>query len=103
MISNKISVVMPAYRESPEQIKLAIESILCQTYRDFQYIIILDDQENKEMETLLRSYAKKDARISLYINEKNSGCPFSKDRGIRIADTEYVAIMDSDDVALTCC
>ncbi len=96
---NQITVVMPAYREKSGQIKQAIESILNQTYKDFNYIIVLDDPDNKELEQLIRAYADKDARISLYINKKNSGCPFSKDRGIRLADTEYVAIMDSDDIA----
>ena len=98
-MNEKITVVMPAYREKAEQIEVAIDSILNQTYQEFQYIIVLDDPQNKELETLIRAYAEKDARISLYINEKNSGCPFSKDRGIRLADTEYVAIMDSDDIA----
>ena len=95
----KITVVMPAYREKKEQISQAMESILKQTYKDFRYIIILDDPNNNELEKLLREYERKDSRISLYINNKNLGCPCSKDRGIRLAETEYVAIMDSDDVA----
>ena len=94
-----ITVVMPAYREKKEQICQAIDSILNQTYKDFQYIIILDDPENMELKELLEEYEQKDARISLYVNEKNGGCPFSKDRGIRLADSEYVAIMDSDDIS----
>lgn len=98
-MKTQITVVMPAYREKKEQICQAIESILNQTYRDFEYIIVLDDPQNKELETLIRAYAEQDARISLYINEKNSGCPYSKDRGVRLADTKYVAIMDSDDIA----
>lgn len=97
----KITVVMPAYREKTEQISQAIESILSQTIREFEYIIILDDPDNKEMTKLLQSYAEKDSRISLYVNEKNSGCPYSKDRGIRLANTEYVAVMDADDIAHT--
>lgn len=98
-MSMKITVVMPAYREKTEQIRHAIESILSQTLQEFEYIIILDDPENKDMEELLRSYAEKDSRISFYINEKNCGCPYSKDRGIRLASTEYIAIMDGDDIA----
>lgn len=96
---NKITVVMPAYREKKQQISQAIESILNQTYKEFQYIIVLDDPQNTELEKLLRDYAERDSRISLYVNERNGGCPYSKDRGIRLAKTEYVAIMDSDDVA----
>lgn len=95
----KITVVMPAYREKKEQICQAIESILNQTYRNFEYIIVLDDPQNEELKALIQGYANNDARISLYVNEKNGGCPYSKDRGVRLADTEYVAIMDSDDIA----
>lgn len=97
----KITVVMPAYRENKQQISQAIESILNQSYQEFCYIIILDDPDNTELEELIRSYAENDKRITLYVNEKNMGCPWSKDRGIRLAQTEYVAIMDSDDVART--
>ena len=95
----KVTVVMPAYHEKKEQISQAIESIISQTYTDFKYIIILDDPNNKELDDLLHIYESRDNRISLYVNEKNMGCPYSKDRGIRLAQTEYVAIMDSDDVA----
>lgn len=95
----KITVVMPAYRENRNQILQAIESILKQTYQEFEYIIILDDPNNIELVNLIRSYEEKDNRIRLYVNEKNMGCPYSKDRGIRLAQTEYIAIMDSDDVA----
>lgn len=95
----KITVVMPAYREKKEQICQAIESILNQTYRNFEYIIVLDDPQNEELKTLIQEYADNDARISLFVNEKNGGCPYSKDRGIRLAETEYVAIMDGDDIA----
>lgn len=95
----KITVIMPVYREKKEHVMLAIESIINQTYKDFEYVIILDDPNNKELEELIREYESRDSRISLYINERNLGCPRSKDRGIRLAQTEYVAIMDSDDVA----
>ena len=98
-MKNKITVVMPVYKEKQEHLKIAIESILNQTWKDFDYIIIMDDPANFELEKLIREYAEEDDRIHLYINEKNFGCPFSKDRGIRLADTEYVVIMDADDVA----
>lgn len=95
----KITVVMPAYREKKEQISQAIESILKQTYSDFKYIIVLDDPNNEELKALLQQYAEQDKRITLIVNEVNGGCPYSKDKGIRLADTEYVAIMDGDDIA----
>lgn len=94
-----ITVVMPAYRESREQISQAIESILRQTYTKFEYIIVLDDPHNNDLQDLIEEYANRDKRIKLYVNEKNGGCPYSKDRGIRLANSEYIAIMDSDDLA----
>ena len=98
-MNKEITVVMPAYREKESQIRQAIESILCQTVEDFEFIIVLDDPENVVLKALIESYVGTDHRVSLYVNEKNSGCPFSKDRGVRLADTEYIAIMDSDDIA----
>lgn len=98
-MGRKVTVVMPAYREKEEQIRQAIESILHQTMNDFEFIIVLDDPENVMLKELIEVYAKFDNRISFYVNERNSGCPFSKDRGVRLAKTEYVAIMDSDDIS----
>lgn len=94
-----VTVVMPVYREEERHLRLAIESILNQTWREFQFIIILDDLENTQLKKVIISYVENDSRIAFYINGKNMGCPRSKDRGIRLAETEYVAIMDADDIA----
>lgn len=94
-----VTVVMPVYREKKEHLCLAVESILNQTWRNIQLIIILDDPGNSSLKHVINDYAKRDGRVVLYVNEKNMGCPYSKDRGIRLAKTEYVAIMDADDVA----
>lgn len=98
-MSEVVTVVMPVYREKEDQLRIAIESIINQTLQDFRFIIVLDDPDNFQLKEVIESYAKKDSRISLYVNEKNSGCPFSKDRGIRLATTEYIAIMDADDIS----
>lgn len=99
MANLAVTVVMPVYRESERHLRLAIESILNQTWRNLNLIIILDDPCNDLLKSVIDSYAESDARVVVYVNEKNMGCPYSKDRGIRLADTEYVAIMDADDVA----
>lgn len=95
----KITVVMPVYREKIEHLRMAIESILDQTWRNIQLIIILDDPNNSLLKNVINDYIEKDSRVLLYINEENMGCPYSKDRGIKLAETEYVAIMDADDIA----
>lgn len=94
-----VTVVMPVYREEEHHLRMAIESILNQTWRAFRFIIILDDLENAKLKNVIIDYAQNDSRISFYINEENKGCPRTKDRGIRLAETEYVAIMDADDIA----
>lgn len=99
MANLAVTVVMPVYRESERHLRLAIESILKQTWRNLILIIILDDPCNDLLKNVIDSYAEADARVVVYVNEKNMGCPYSKDRGIRLADTEYVAIMDADDVS----
>lgn len=90
---------MPVYREKKEHLSLAIESILNQTWRDIQFIIILDDPNNSSLKSVINDYVERDSRVSFYINERNMGCPYSKDKGIKLAKTEYVAIMDADDIA----
>lgn len=94
-----ITVVMPVYREEEKHLRLAIESILDQTWKNFQFIIILDDPNNNLLTEVINYYVESDSRIAFYINERNLGCPRTKDKGIRLAQTEYVAIMDADDVA----
>lgn len=65
-----VSVVMAAYKEKDTYIRKAIESILNQSYRNFEFIIILDNPENKGLEEIIREYEGKDKRIKFLINEK---------------------------------
>lgn len=95
----KVSVVMPVYREKEGFVRQAIESILNQTLTDFQYIIILDDPDNDELKQVIHEYCKNDSRIHFIVNDRNMGCPLTKNKGILLSTTEYVAIMDADDVS----
>lgn len=92
----KISVVMPAYN-AEKYIAEAIESILNQTYRDFEFIIINDGSTDKTEEIIL-SYT--DDRIVYLKNEKNMGIVYTLNRGLDIAKGEYIARMDADDISL---
>jgi hypothetical protein len=98
-MDRKITVVMPAYHEDEFQIRQAIESILNQTFGDFCYIIVLDDPDNKKLINIIEEYAERDKRIEFYINDENLGCPYSKNRGVKLSNTEYIAIMDADDIS----
>ena len=96
MSAPKISVVMPAYN-AEKYIAEAIDSILEQTFKDFEFIIINDGSTDKTEEIIL-SY--KDSRIVYIKNEKNMGIVYTLNRGLEAAQGEYIARMDSDDISL---
>lgn len=98
-MSELISVIMSVYNEKSEWLRQAIESILNQTYENFEYIIILDNPNAKELETILAEYAQKDSRVSYYVNTKNVGLVESLNKGIKKSSGTLIARMDADDIA----
>ena len=94
----KISVLMPAYN-SEKYIAEAIESILNQTFKDFEFIIVNDGSTDKTAE-IIEKYAKKDARIRFINNTKNQGIIAALNPGFAMCRGEYIARMDSDDISL---
>ncbi|HKF50792.1 MAG TPA: glycosyltransferase [Candidatus Acidoferrales bacterium] len=97
MASTRISVVMSVYN-GQEYLPEAVDSILTQTFRDFEFIIIDDGSVDKTAEILTR-YAERDSRIRI-ISHENKGRAASLNIGIEAAKSEYIARMDADDVAL---
>lgn len=95
-----ISVIMSTYKEDERLLRESIESILNQTYKDFEYIIILDYPDNDVHKRVIKEYALKDDRIHFYINEKNMGLTDSLNRGLSLCHGEYIARMDADDISL---
>lgn len=95
-----ISVIMSTYKEDEKLLRESIESILNQTYKDFEYIIILDYPDNDVHKSVIEEYAIKDDRIHFYINEKNMGLTDSLNRGLSLCHGEYIARMDADDISL---
>lgn len=96
MSEPKISVIMPAYN-AEKYIAEAIESILSQTFTDFEFIIINDASTDSTKE-VVKSF--KDQRIKLINNEQNQGVAESLNIGISVAKGQYIARMDADDIAL---
>ena len=92
----KISVLMPAYN-AEKYIGEAIESILNQTYKDFEFIIINDGSIDRT-EDIILSYD--DPRIIYLKNKENSGIVASLNNGLKQAKGQYVARMDADDISL---
>lgn len=96
VVMPKVSVIMPAYN-AEKYIGEAIESILTQTYSDFEFIIINDGSVDGT-EKIINSY--KDARIIYMANEKNMGIIVTLNKGLKIASGEYIVRMDADDISL---
>ncbi len=92
-----VSVIMPVYN-TKQWIWEAIESILKQTFEDFEFIII-DDCSSDWSYEICKKYAQKDKRIKLYRNKQNSWVAFTKNRLIELTSTNYIASQDSDDVS----
>ncbi len=95
-INPTISVVMPVYN-AEQYLDQAIQSILGQTFADFEFIIINDGSSDSSLE-ILRKYEKKDKRI-LIIDKKNCGIVEALNDGLSIAKGNFIARMDSDDIA----
>ncbi len=91
-----VSVVMSVYNTKEEYLREAIESILTQTYKTFEYIII-DDACEERTRRIIESYD--DSRIKIFRNEKNIGLTASLNIGIKEAMGKYIARMDADDVS----
>ncbi len=95
--SPAISVVMSAYN-AEQYVSSAVESILNQTFRDFEFIII-NDGSTDSTGHIARSYAARDSRIRL-VEQDNTGLTIALRRGIDISAGEFIARMDADDISM---
>ena len=91
-----ISVIMPCYNEQ-ENIARSVQSILDQTFTDFE-LIVIDDCSTDCSGNIIKHFAQKDSRIIYLKNEKNSGVAIALNKGLRIAKGIFVARIDADDV-----
>lgn len=94
-----ITVLMSVYNEKKEFLEKSIESILGQTFPNFEFLLINDCSTEKSCRDILASYATKDERIKLIENERNLGLTKSLNKGLNVATGQYIARIDSDDVA----
>ena len=95
--SFKVSVIVPNYNHA-RFLRKRVDSILGQTFQDFE-LILLDDCSTDDSRLILSQYAD-DARVRIEVNGANSGSPFKQwTKGVRLARGEYVWIAESDDYA----
>jgi len=92
-----VSIVMPVYN-TQKYVGEAIESILNQTYKNFEFIIINDGSTDKSWE-IIQKYAKKDKRVKALRSKKNLGIAKARNKGLKISRGKYYAPMDSDDIS----
>ena len=95
MISPSLTVLMPVYNGG-EFLRGAVESILGQTYSNFEFLIVDDGSTDESLE-ICRGF--RDPRIRLEENGRNLGLIATLNRGLDLAEGDYIARMDSDDVS----
>ena len=93
-----ISVIIPYYQKK-KYITSSINSVLKQSYKNLELIIIYDDSNHEDL-IILKNLRKKDKRIKIFINKKNIGAGLSRNRGIKLSKGKFIAFLDSDDLWL---
>ncbi|RAK12618.1 glycosyl transferase family 2 [Halanaerobium saccharolyticum] len=92
-----ISVIMSVYN-AEKYLEKAVESILTQSYHNFEFIIINDKSKDNSAD-IISKYADQDQRIKYIENERNRGLTYSLNKGLELAKGEYIARMDADDIS----
>lgn len=90
----KISIIVPVYKVE-KYLNKCIDSVLCQTFTDFE-LILVDDGSPDNCPKICDEYAKKDKRV-VVLHKENGGLSDARNKGIDIARGEYIAFIDSDD------
>ncbi len=92
---NKVSIIIPTYNYG-FVLNETLESVLCQTYQNWECIIV-DDGSNDNTAEVVGHYLKKDKRFS-YLYQKNSGVSAARNYGIKMATGNYIQFLDGDDL-----
>lgn len=91
-----VSIITPNYN-CEKFIKKTVESVLNQTYKNWELLIIDDCSEDKSRE-IIQEFIKKESRIKLIKMDNNSGAALCRNKGIELAKGKYIAFLDSDDI-----
>jgi glycosyltransferase involved in cell wall biosynthesis len=92
-----VSVVMSIYSEPEDWLRESIDSILNQTFLNYEFIIINDNPDREFNRILLEEYLTKDPRIIIINNDENIGLTKSLNKGLDIVRGDFIARMDADD------
>ncbi|MCD0089063.1 glycosyltransferase family 2 protein, partial [Streptococcus agalactiae] len=95
----KYSVIMSIYNEPLKYIKSSIDSILSQTLKNFEFIIVIDNPDREDVYDILQTYLASDARVKVLSNERNMGLAYSLNKAIKYSVGNYIFRMDADDIS----
>ncbi|TYB79575.1 glycosyltransferase family 2 protein [Bizionia myxarmorum] len=95
---SELTVIMPVYN-GERFLKESINSVLNQTFKDFT-LLVLNDNSTDGTSEILEAYKKQDSRVSVISKTKNEGPANLRNEGIELAETEFIALLDADDIAL---
>lgn len=91
-----VSIITPTY-DCGKYIGETIESVRAQTYQNWEMIIV-DDKSTDNTKEIIEKYAKEDARIKAHFLDSNFGAAIARTKAMQLADGEYMAFLDSDDL-----
>ena len=96
----KVSVLMSVFNENEKELDEAVFSIINQTFKDFEFIIVNDNPKNTDLAKKLDDFKILDKRIVIIKNEKNIGLAMSINKASQLAKGKYIARMDADDISV---
>ena len=98
-LSELVSVIMSVYNEPISVLETSVQSIINQTYKRIQFVIINDNPEREDLDLYLQNISHKYEFVDYIVNEENMGLVKSLNKGIKLSKGKYIARMDADDIS----
>jgi teichuronic acid biosynthesis glycosyltransferase TuaG len=95
-MNSKVSIIIPYYKKRIFFLD-TLKSVINQTYKNFEIIIIYDDESQADL-VYLKKIIKFNKKIKLLINKKNLGAGYSRNKGIKYSKGKFIAFLDADDL-----
>lgn len=92
-----ISILIPVYNVSEKWLRICLDSVLNQTYKNWELCVVDDASPSDHIKTVLEEYAKKDKRVKYSIRKQNGHISVASNDALSLASGEYIALLDNDD------